>query len=82
VRHHRAYGGDCAAEHALFVLSRVEVTRRPVVSCAGGIPFLRWDWSPEQDALEPAEYTYRVPREPADTTTQDQAALSPRSEGT
>ena len=42
VRHHQAYGGDCAAEHALFVLSRVEVTHTPVVSCADGTPFLCW----------------------------------------
>jgi len=65
VRHHRAHGGDCPAEHALFVLSRVEVTRTPVVSCEGGTPFLRWDWTPERDALDPTEYTYRVPWEPA-----------------
>jgi hypothetical protein len=64
VRHHRAHGGDCPSEHALFVLSRVEVTRALVISCTGGTPFLHWDWSPEQDALDPTEYTYRVPREP------------------
>jgi hypothetical protein len=62
VRHHRAHGGDCPAEHALFVLARVQVTRTPVVSCAGGTPFLLSDWSPEQDALDPTEYMYRVPR--------------------
>jgi hypothetical protein len=62
VRHHRAHGGDCPSEHALFVLSRVEVTRTPVISCAGGAPFLRWDWSPERDALDPTEYTYRLPQ--------------------
>jgi len=68
VRHLRAYGGDCQAEHALFVLSRIEVTRSPVVSCAGGTPFLCRDWSPEHDALDPSEYTYRVPRECADNS--------------
>jgi hypothetical protein len=62
VRHHQAHGGDCPAEHALFVLARVQVTRTPVVSCAGGTPFLLWDWTPERDALDPTEYTYRVPR--------------------
>lgn len=76
VRHHRAHGGNCPAEHALFVLSRVEVTRTPVIRCAGGDPFLRWNWSPERDALDPTEYTYRVPRMPADTAPRDQAALS------
>lgn len=75
VRHHQAYGGDCEAEHALFVLSRVEVRRTPVVSCADGTPLLRCGWSPEQDALDPTEYTYRVPREPVGTTTRDQATL-------
>jgi hypothetical protein len=69
VRHHQAHGGDCSAEHALFVLSRVEVARTPPISCAGGTPFLHWDWSPEQDALDPTEYTYRVPRESGDSTT-------------
>jgi hypothetical protein len=68
VRHHRAHGGDCQAEHALFVLSRVEVTRTPVIRCAGGTPSMHWDWSPEQDALDPTEYTYRVPRETQNTT--------------
>jgi hypothetical protein len=62
VRHHPAHGGDCPAEHALFVLSRVEVTRTPAVNCAGGTPLLHWDWSPERDALDPTEYSYRVPR--------------------
>ena len=61
VRHHGAYGGDCPAEHALFVLSQVEVTHTPVITCTGGTPFLSWDWSPEPDALDPTEYTYRVP---------------------
>jgi hypothetical protein len=64
VRHHRVHGGDCPAEHALFVLSRIQVTRAPVISCVGGIPFLRLDWSPERDDLDPTEYTYRVPRDP------------------
>ena len=50
----------CGAEHALYVLSSVEVGGTGPIKCTGGIPHCKHPWTVDQAALTPTVYAYRV----------------------
>ena len=58
---HNGPQAECGAEHALFVLSRIEVSDTVGIECSGGSPDWIWQWTVDQKLLTPTEYTYRVP---------------------
>ena len=61
VRH--AYDHDCAAQHALFVLSGVQIELgEGGYRCSGGRPALLNPWELDHQGLTPTEYVYRLPR--------------------
>src|SRR5262249_747782 len=63
-RNEAAHSGprsECSAEHALYVLSAVEVSGTGPGKCPGGIPCCVRPWSIDQAALTPTVYAYRVP---------------------
>jgi len=51
----------CEAQHALYVLSGIEVTRADAIKCTGGISRCVQPWNIDERALTPTVYTYRVP---------------------
>jgi hypothetical protein len=58
---HSGPRSECGAEHALYVLSGVEVRGIDPVKCTGGTPHCVWPWTVDQAALTPTVYAYRVP---------------------
>jgi hypothetical protein len=58
---HSGPRSECGAEHALYVLSDVEVVGSDAPKCTGGIPHCVQPWTVHRDALTPTVYTYRVP---------------------
>jgi hypothetical protein len=52
---------DCRAEHALYVLSGVEVSGTDPIKCTSGIPHCVHPWTVDHAALTPTVYAYRVP---------------------
>jgi hypothetical protein len=51
---------ECSAQHALYVLSQVEVSGS-ASKCTGGIPHCVHPWTVDQIRLIPTVYAYRVP---------------------
>jgi hypothetical protein len=52
---------ECRAEHALYVLSGIEVRGTDPIKCTGGISNCVQPWTVHQAALTPTVYAYRVP---------------------
>jgi hypothetical protein len=52
----------CTAQHALFVIAEIEVTRTAgPITCSGGRPHRVWPWTIEPAALTPTQFAYRLP---------------------
>jgi hypothetical protein len=63
-RNEAAHNGpqtECRADHALYVLSGVEVSGTDAINCVGGIPHCIQPWTVDPAALTPTVYAYRVP---------------------
>jgi hypothetical protein len=63
-RNEAAHNGpqtECRADHALYVLSGVEVSGADAIKCVGGIPHCIQPWTVDPAALTPTVYAYRVP---------------------
>jgi hypothetical protein len=61
---HNWSAGECDAEHALYVVSSVDVADSTTeVSCSGGREQCIWPWTIDPEALESLQYAYRVPTE-------------------
>ena len=64
-RNEAAHSGpqsQCGAEHALYVLSGIEVVHgTDVIKCTAGIPHCIQPWTVDQAALTPTVYAYRIP---------------------
>lgn len=58
---HNGPRSDCAAQHALYVLSGVKVIATGGTKCAGGSPHCVQPWTADEAALTPTVYAYRVP---------------------
>jgi hypothetical protein len=58
---HNGPQSECEAEHALYVLSDIEVTGTNVIRCTGGIHRCIQPWTVDRAALTPTVYAYRVP---------------------
>jgi hypothetical protein len=58
---HSGATSECGAEHALYVLSGIEVNRADTTKCTGGTPHCVQRWTVDQAALTPTVYAYRVP---------------------
>lgn len=58
---HSGPRSECSAQHALYVLSGVEVSGTDAIKCTGGISHYVQPWTVDQDALTPTVYAYRVP---------------------
>jgi hypothetical protein len=58
---HNGPQSECAAQHALYVLSGIKVGGAADIKCTGGTPTCAWPWTVEQAALTPTVYAYRVP---------------------
>ncbi len=52
---HNGPQAECGAEHALFVLSRIEVSDTVGIECSGGSPDRIWQWTVDQKLLTPTE---------------------------
>jgi hypothetical protein len=52
---------ECRADHALYVLSGVEVSGADPIKCIGGVSHCVHPWTVDQAALTPTVYAYRVP---------------------
>jgi MrcB-like, N-terminal domain/Protein NO VEIN, C-terminal len=60
---HSGPQSECGAEHALYVLSGIEVHEAGVIKCTGGITHCVRPWIVDQAALTPTVYAYRVPEQ-------------------
>jgi hypothetical protein len=58
---HNGGKAECRAEHALYVLSGIEVHGTHAIKCTGGIPHCIQPWTVDPAALAPTVYAYRVP---------------------
>jgi hypothetical protein len=58
---HSAPRSECDAQHALYVLSAVEVSGTEPIKCTDGIPHCVQPWTVDQASLIPTVYAYRVP---------------------
>jgi hypothetical protein len=58
---HNGPQSQCSAEHALYVLSRIEIHESDGIKCTGGSPNSVWPWTINQASLTPTVYAYRVP---------------------
>jgi hypothetical protein len=65
---------DCPAQHALYVLSGIEVSGTDAIKCTGGIPRCVQAWTIDETALTPTVYAYRVPG-PMDQTGSSRASI-------
>lgn len=54
----------CPAQHALYVLSEIELTDADRVACRGGRRTCLWPWAVDSSQLTPTVYAYRVPSSP------------------
>lgn len=62
VRHIRN-ADECGAEHALYVVSDIEISTESPIACSGGKALYRWPWTINDNHLAPIDYYYVVPRE-------------------
>ncbi|MGK5674088.1 MrcB family domain-containing protein [Micromonospora sp. URMC 106] len=60
VRHNQLAEG-CEAEHALYVVSNIQLRRTPAVQAFGGEGRCIWPWVIDTEALTPTKYAYRPP---------------------
>jgi MrcB-like, N-terminal domain/Domain of unknown function (DUF3883) len=58
---HNGTQSECDAQHALYVLSRVEVSSTGAIKCIGGVPRCIHPWAADHAGLVPTLYAYRVP---------------------
>jgi hypothetical protein len=59
---HNRRAAECGADHALYVVSQIKVSRESGIQCSGGEPNRLWPWSVDDDDLIATEYSYKVPR--------------------
>ena len=60
VKHNRQ--AECGADHALFVVSDIRVSREGDIECSNGEATCIQTWSIDEDDLIPTEYDYTVPK--------------------
>jgi hypothetical protein len=60
VQHNRE-AADCGADHALYVVTQIEVSREGGITCSGGEPNCLWPWTIDERDLSPTKYSYSVP---------------------
>lgn len=60
VRHNREAVG-CIADHALYIVSRIKVSREGGTTCSGGEANCIWPWIIDKGDLVPTKYSYNVP---------------------
>ncbi|WP_091097267.1 MrcB family domain-containing protein [Micromonospora citrea] len=75
---HSQSATGCAAEHALYVASEIQIIHDAGLRAAGGRGRWFWPWEISQDELIPTEYAYRPPVKPA--THASRPSLSPSGE--
>lgn len=51
----------CSADHALYVVSEIEVAHEADIRCSGGKARYLHPWAVVNDALTPVEYVYTIP---------------------
>jgi hypothetical protein len=52
----------CGADHALYVVSEIRVSRESGIQCSGGKVNCIPNWSISDEDLIPTEYSYTVPK--------------------
>lgn len=55
---------ECPGQHALYVLSEIEVVGTGKIDCRGGKRTCLWPWTMDRSLLTPTAYAYRVPDSP------------------
>lgn len=58
---HNSTLSECRAQHALYILSQIEVSGTGTIKCIGGIPHCICPWTADDASLVPTVYAYRVP---------------------
>jgi len=61
VRHNQLTDDECGAEHALYIVSGIQLKRSPEVQAFGGSGRCIWPWAIDAAALTPTKYAYRPP---------------------
>jgi hypothetical protein len=51
----------CGHEHALYVVTDIQLSTGDGVRCTGGKELRLWPWKIDENLLMPTEYSYRVP---------------------
>jgi hypothetical protein len=59
---HVRQADQCGAEHALYVLSQIQVEDNGAIGCTGGDPNLQHPWTINDQDLLPTQYSFAVPR--------------------
>jgi hypothetical protein len=58
---HNRRTAECGADHALYVVSRIKVSRENGIQCSGGEANHKWPWNIDDEDLIVTEYSYKVP---------------------
>jgi hypothetical protein len=62
---HNRKAAECGADHALYVVSEIRVSREDVIQCSGGEVHCIQPWVITDKDLIPTEYSYTVPNPPS-----------------